>query len=48
LVGILLEKLVNVVNVLGGVTVIDNDIVYDAAVPTESCEGLIHPTIVVF
>ena len=43
-----LEKLANVINVLGGVRVIDDDIIYDVVVPTESCEGLIHPAIVVF
>ena len=38
----------NIVNVLGWVRVIDDNIVYDAAVPAESCEGLVHLTIVVF
>jgi len=43
-----LEKLANMVNVLGGVRIIDGNIIYDVAVPAESRKGIVHPTIVVF
>ena len=45
--GAALQKLSDMVGVLGCVTVIDDDVIYNPSVACESSEGFVHPAVVV-